>query len=88
MPPEPHARMEWWNTAVTARRHAGRLGIVVFVAVVLAGATGAWACVPQPLITITPVASGPAGAELTVNGYAVNDTAARSSAGRAKSCSG
>lgn len=31
----------------------------------------AWACVPQPLVTVTPMASGPPGTEFTVNGYAI-----------------
>ena len=38
--------------------------------VVLAGA--AWACVPQPLVSITPKASGAAGSQVTVDVTAVN----------------
>lgn len=48
---------------------------VVVVALALLSAGGAWACVPQPLITLTPMASGPPGTEVTVNGYAINGQA-------------
>jgi len=32
----------------------------------------AWACVPQPLVSLQPQGSGPAGTEVTVNGIALN----------------
>lgn len=44
-------------------------------AAVVTGASAAWACVPQPLITLSPTSSGPVGTALTVNGYAVNGRA-------------
>lgn len=31
----------------------------------------AWACVPQPLVSLQPTGSGPAGGEVTVNGVSV-----------------
>lgn len=37
--------------------------------------TLAWACVPQPLISLKPRASGPVGSEVTVDGLAVNGQA-------------
>ncbi len=39
--------------------------------VILMGASTAWACVPQPLITLSPQASGPAGGRVTVDGLAI-----------------
>lgn len=41
---------------------------VVVVAVTVAGAAGAWACFPLPLLTVQPQASGPVGAQVTVDG--------------------
>lgn len=52
------------------------LAVTAMVVVALALLSGgAWACVPQPLITLTPMASGPPGTEVTVNGYAINGQA-------------
>lgn len=45
------------------------------IAVAVVGGSTAWACVPQPLITLSPIASGTAGTEVTVNGYSVNGRA-------------
>jgi hypothetical protein len=42
--------------------------------VILMGASTAWACVPQPLITLSPQASGPAGSRVTVDGLAIEGT--------------
>lgn len=39
--------------------------------VVLCGAAAAWACVPQPLISIQPQSSGPAGSQVTVDGVSL-----------------
>ncbi len=39
--------------------------------VILMGASTAWACVPQPLITLSPQASGPRGSRVTVDGLAI-----------------
>ncbi|MEJ7763992.1 MAG: hypothetical protein WKF86_00690 [Acidimicrobiales bacterium] len=44
-------------------------------AAVLAGTSAGWACVPQPLLTLTPVASGPEGTEVIVNAYSVSGRA-------------
>lgn len=38
-------------------------------------ASAAWGCVPQPLITITPQASGPTGSRVTVKAHAINGLA-------------
>lgn len=42
-------------------------GLVLAVAV-LATATAAWACLPQPYIVVQPRSSGPAGSEIVVEG--------------------
>lgn len=39
------------------------------------GATVAWACVPQPLISLHPTSSGPPGAQVTVNALVINGRA-------------
>lgn len=50
-----------------------RLASLLFLGVAGVAIPGseAWACVPQPLVTVTPKASGPPGTEFTVNGYAI-----------------
>lgn len=48
---------------------------VGFVAAGLFVVSGARACVPQPLITLQPQASGPSGSEITVQALAVNGSA-------------
>ncbi|MDP8932264.1 MAG: hypothetical protein M3O70_27820 [Actinomycetota bacterium] len=65
--------MRRWPTAPA--RDIARLAAVVFVGLLLAAASSAWACVPQPLVTVTPMAAGPPGAEVTVNGYAISGRA-------------
>lgn len=48
----------------------------VAVVIVGVGAAGrAWSCVPQPLVTLQPQASGPSGSELTVDALAINGPA-------------
>lgn len=47
---------------------------VILIAVLFVGG-GASACVPQPLITLQPQASGPVGTQVTVNALAVNGPA-------------
>lgn len=57
-----------------ANRRLGILvGVLGFISGVL-GATGAWACVPQPLISLQPLASGPPGSQVTVEALAVDGT--------------
>ncbi|HET7487843.1 MAG TPA: hypothetical protein VFJ85_07935 [Acidimicrobiales bacterium] len=41
-------------------------------AVVAGAASGAWACVPQPVLTVEPQASGAPGARITVDGMFVD----------------
>lgn len=43
--------------------------------VLAAIASAAWACVPQPLVTVTPQASGPSGSQVTVEAHAINGLA-------------
>lgn len=49
--------------------------VVLAVGVVAAVVSTAWACVPQPLVTLAPSARGPAGSQVTVNGYALKNPA-------------
>ena len=58
-----------------ARRLVGWVAASGPVAVAVVGGSIAWACVPQPLITLSPMASGTAGTEVMVNGYSVNGRA-------------
>ncbi len=53
-----------------------RTWIVLFILLVIPveGALEAWACVPQPLVVLSPQASGPPGSRVTVNGLAVAGT--------------
>lgn len=53
------------------------LSVASFMAVVglLVLGGGAWACVAQPLLTVTPRSSASVGATVTVNGYGVNGRA-------------
>jgi len=39
------------------------------------GWAAAWACVPQPLVTVKPQASGPAGSQVTISSTAVSGSA-------------
>lgn len=48
------------------------LALLLSAAIAVGVALPAWACVPQPLVTIEPAASGPAGSEVTVEGVALN----------------
>ncbi len=53
-------------------------GVVLSLAVIVLavqGDTGAWACVPQPLISVQPRASGPSGSDVTVEALAVSGAA-------------
>jgi len=50
------------------------LAAALLLAVVALGGR-AWACVPQPLVSLQPMGSGPAGSEVTVNAIAVNGAA-------------
>lgn len=50
---------------------AGRrewLGLLILASALAAGAATASACVPQPFITVHPLASGPAGGQVTIDG--------------------
>lgn len=53
-----------------------RLGgwLTLWCLAVIGGASAAHACVPQPLIVLSPQASGPSGSRVTVNGLAVEGT--------------
>lgn len=53
-----------------ARRSRPFVGVVAALAA-MAWAGAAWACVPQPLVSVTPNASGPGGGEVTVDAVAV-----------------
>lgn len=52
-----------------------RLALLLWAAVAIATAVPTWACVPQPLVTIEPSASGPPGSEVTVEVMAVSGRA-------------
>lgn len=49
-----------------------QLALLLSAAIAVGVTLPAWACVPQPLVTIEPAASGPAGSEVTVEGVALN----------------
>lgn len=46
------------------------LGVVVAGAMLALGGTWAWACVPQPYLSLQPLSSGPPGTRVTVEGLA------------------
>ncbi len=46
-----------------------------FLVIVAAGSGAAWGCVPQPLIALSPQASGPPGSRVTVNALAITGLA-------------
>ena len=59
-----------------ARRHRFRAVVVAWVLGSGLAAVGtAWACVPQPLVTISPRASGPVGSRVTVNVVGISNNA-------------
>lgn len=58
-----------------ARRLVGWVAASGPLVVAVVSSSIAWACVPQPLITLSPMASGTAGTEVTANGYSVNGRA-------------
>lgn len=62
---------------VGERMHGNRrIWAVVATALGVAGlAAQAWACVPQPLVYIEPLSSGPAGSQVTVNASAISGEA-------------
>ena len=49
-------------------RRAGASALLGLLSVVPLSLASGWACVPQPFLSIGPVASGPVGAEVTVDG--------------------
>ncbi len=53
-------------------RYLAALG---FLGVVIATASLGWACVPQPLVSVQPMASGPPGGQVTVNALAITGPA-------------
>lgn len=58
--------------ALTRNRAVRIVAMMLFLVAAVAVVGAAWACVPQPLVTVRPASSGPAGTEVTVEGLAVN----------------
>lgn len=54
-----------------AKKLVGGIPLLGAIALIGSQAMAAWACVPQPLISIEPRASGPTGTRVTVRGLAI-----------------